>query len=72
MDYLGVALQCLRQDRRRSIHDKVAGNFDYEELIGTLLAAKARISELETDRDTVQAEVGLKLRENSNLGGIQC
>ncbi len=34
-----VALEFLWRDPTRSIHDKVAGDFDYEELLGALLAA---------------------------------
>ena len=56
-DYVDVALKFLWEDEERSIHDKVAGDYDYEELIGTLIAAKDRISELESDRDHYQAMV---------------
>jgi hypothetical protein len=55
--YVDVALKFLWEDEERSIHDKVAGDYDYEELIGTLIAAKARISELESDRDWLQTRV---------------
>lgn len=55
--HVDVALKFLREDEERSIHDKVAGDYDYEELLGTLIAAKARISELESDRDSLRTEV---------------
>lgn len=40
-----VALNFLWKDSRRSIHDKVAGDFDYEELIAALLSAEAALSD---------------------------
>ncbi|MEM7015303.1 MAG: hypothetical protein AAF585_27920 [Verrucomicrobiota bacterium] len=39
-----VALDFLWADNQRSIHDKVAGDYDYEELIGALLCAESALS----------------------------
>lgn len=40
-----AALEHLWDDTQRSIHDKIAGDYDYEELIGTLLCAQVALSE---------------------------
>ena len=40
-----VALDFLHNDTQRSIHDKVAGDYDYSELIGTLICAEAALSQ---------------------------
>src|SRR5262245_6823555 len=40
-----VALDFLRSDTERSIYDKVAGDYDYRELIGTLICAEAALSQ---------------------------
>jgi hypothetical protein len=40
-----VALDFLWKDPKKSIHDKVAGDFDYEELLAALLSAKAALVE---------------------------
>ena len=45
LDRVQVALDFLFRDTQRSIHDKVAGDFDYEELIAALLHAKAAMLE---------------------------
>ena len=39
-----TALDFLWKDKTISIHDKVAGEFDYEELIAALLSAEAALS----------------------------
>ena len=65
--HVDVALKFLWEDAERSIHDKVAGDFDYEELIATLIAARARIAELESDGDCVHAEF-YEYRDPSHIG----
>jgi hypothetical protein len=45
LDRVQVALDFLFKDTQRSIHDKVADDFDYEELIAALLHAKAALLE---------------------------
>ena len=40
---IDVALDFLWSDKTKSIHDKVAGTFDYEELLGALLTAQAAL-----------------------------
>ena len=45
IDRVQVALDFLWRDKEKSIHDKVAGDFDYEELIAALLTAKAALLE---------------------------
>ena len=45
LERVRVALDFLWDDTQRSIHDKVAGDYDYEELIGTLLSAQAALTE---------------------------
>ena len=42
-----ATLDFLWDERQRSMHDKVAGDCDYEELIGTLLCAEAALKEYE-------------------------
>jgi len=48
LEAVRTALHFLDQDRTRSIHDKVAGPYDYEELIGALVLAEAALN-LQTD-----------------------
>lgn len=45
LDRVNVALDFLWKDETRSIHDKVAGPFDYEELIAALLFAREGLKE---------------------------
>ncbi len=45
--HIAFALDGLFNDNSRSIHDKVAGDMYYEELIRALFCAKKRITELE-------------------------
>lgn len=52
LERVQVALDFLWKERHKSIHDKVAGDFDYEELIGVLLHAEK--SELERQELIVQ------------------
>ena len=59
LDRVRVALDFLWGDPERSIHDKVAGDFDYEELIAALLAAEAAI-ERTSERDTDSIEIPYK------------
>jgi len=40
---IAAALAFIFGDSSRSIHDKVAGDYDFEELVGTLLSAEACI-----------------------------
>lgn len=45
LDAVNVALDFLWEDETRSIHDKVAGPFDYEELLAALLFAREGLEE---------------------------
>jgi hypothetical protein len=47
LERVRVALDFLWKDRVHSIHDKVAGDFDYEELIAALLCAEQALVEVE-------------------------
>lgn len=40
-----TALDFLWKENKKSMHDKVAGDFDYEELIAALLCAEEALSE---------------------------
>ena len=44
-----VALDFLWKDKVHSIHDKVAGDFDYEELLAPLLCAEQALAEFENE-----------------------
>jgi hypothetical protein len=54
---IDFALDCLWDDPKHSIHDRVAGVMFYEELMGALLSAKKRISDLERERNELQSDV---------------
>lgn len=56
-DRVTALLDALRKDRRRSIHEKVASDMDYEELYAALLCAKRRIAELEWELHRLHSEV---------------
>ncbi|MBK1835018.1 hypothetical protein [Roseibacillus ishigakijimensis] len=49
LDRIDAILKSLREDGKRSVHDKVIGPFDFEELIAALLSARAKILELEDE-----------------------
>lgn len=52
LERVQAALEFLWADKTRSIHDKIAGDFDYEELIAALLAAEVALKGYEArDRD---------------------
>ena len=57
-----VALDFLWEDNTKSIHDKMAGDFDYGELIATLLCAQSKITQLEEERDCLEDDL-LKSQE---------
>jgi hypothetical protein len=46
-----VALDFLWKDKKHSIHDKVAGDFSYEELLAALIAAEKA---LELDESLIE------------------
>jgi hypothetical protein len=51
LDRVRSALKFLWSDKTHSIHDKVAADFDYEELIAALLCAEAALVESESESD---------------------
>lgn len=57
VDQLNFALESLWADDVRSIHDKVADDMDFEELLGILMSAKERIQELESVRASLEEDV---------------
>jgi hypothetical protein len=51
LDRINTALGFLADDNEHTIHDKVAGDFDYEELISALLHAKSYIEAAESSEE---------------------
>src|SRR5687767_2521019 len=51
LDRVQAALEALWEDTERSVHDKIAVDFDYEELIAALLSAEAALKEASTAAD---------------------
>jgi hypothetical protein len=51
LDRVRVALDFLWKDKKNSIHDKIAGDFDYEELLATLLCAEQALSEHDSESE---------------------
>ena len=49
LERVRVALDFLWKDKVHSIHDKVAGDFDYEELLAALLCAEQALTEFENE-----------------------
>lgn len=55
-----LALDCLWNDKMHTIHDRVADDYCYEELIGTLLSADAAIVELKQEIANLEKKLGHK------------
>lgn len=46
LEAIRTGIHFLDKDKRHTIHDKVAGDWDYEELMGALLLAEQEIERL--------------------------
>lgn len=49
LERVRVAIGFLWADQKHSMHDKVAGDFDYEELMAALLAAEEELADAKSE-----------------------